>query len=95
MLWRFRLLCKKHFDLKIGAALAHLGARDTGARAEGAAPCQINKNLSVFNSNADILKFGISKFALNAEVFNAYFGLPKYKELAAAQVGKKGIAYIC
>lgn len=49
------------FNLETGAALAHLGARDNGARAEGAAPCQINKNLSVFNSNADILKFGISK----------------------------------
>ena len=86
---------KKHFDLKSGAALAHLGARDNGARAEGAAPCQINKNNSVLSLTQKLAKFGSSKFALNAEVFNANFGLPKYKELAAAQVGKKVISYIC
>ena len=44
----------------------------------------------LFRKLPKIFEKNLGTFALNARAFNAYFGLPKYKELAAAQVGKKG-----
>ena len=49
------------FDLDTGAALALSSGRYEVAGAKSAAPCQINKKLSVFHSNNEIIKFGISK----------------------------------
>ena len=49
------------FDLDTGAALALSSGRYEVAGAKSAAPCQINKKLSVFHSNNEIINFGISK----------------------------------
>lgn len=42
----------------------------------------------LFRKLSKIFEKKLGTFALNARAFNAYFGLPKYKEPAAAQGAK-------
>lgn len=54
-------MLKNEYLFNLDTCAAHIVTREERTRGESAAPCQINKNNSVFNSNNDIFKFGISK----------------------------------